>query len=555
MSSNESSTETAKPTSGLRVWLLFTIASAPLLLAIWCFPWFLTQDAPFHLYNAEISRQRAAGHQDFAKIYSFRGALLPFIGGHEMLYFLQSFLPARLVDRLIMTITSVGFAAALVWFRQRLVGPAGLALFVPLSILIAGSRLWLLGLYPFLLGSLFVPIILALWWKWRNDLGPVRALVLAALLLFGYVFHIISTAVIVVGLAVLALLTPGNNFRRRLLWTAAASVPVIALILRFRSATVHSEGSGLNWIGLDNARSITSWLTYLQDPDFLSISFRSSVLGFLLPSDCPFVETPSQKYAIFWPVLWLVIALLLLARCTLANRPSAGSLLRQSCYRGWFCFAVVLLALGLFGPSDVGEGSILRERLLVFAVIVMVPLVRFQWGQRMARVAAVLLWFSAIAQIAFVYDYASRANRIASDFVSVAGKISSGQRVAGALVNTSTHYLVSPLPNLIDQVGVESRAIIWNNYGPNYSYSPVAFANDESSDTTNEVLWLNEVLISDEAESLAEADPEQWVKNIDLGMSETDVLVVWGSAPWFEKLNERWFEAEPFFERGELRAF
>src|SRR5215510_11909386 len=127
----------SSPEGFRRVLLLFGIASVPLLVAIWCLPWFLTQDASFHFYNAQISRELAAGNQDFAQVYSQRRGLLPYIAGHELISALDSFLPARVVDRLIMTVTCVGFAALLIWFRWKLAGSGGIELFVPLSLLIA----------------------------------------------------------------------------------------------------------------------------------------------------------------------------------------------------------------------------------------------------------------------------------------------------------------------------------------------------------------------------------------------------------------------------------
>src|SRR5262249_36107486 len=188
---------------------------------------------------------------------------------------LDSFLPSRVVDRMIMTVTCLGFAVLLIWFRWKLAGSGGIELFVPLSLLIAASRLWLLGLYPFLLGACLVPVTLVLWWKWKDDLALVRALVLAGLLLVGYFFHIISAGVTVIALAALSIATPGKRLWKRLLWTGFSILPVVALILHFQLAMRSAGGPGSTW------NAIGSWWSYVQMPDFISISFKKRAIGFL----------------------------------------------------------------------------------------------------------------------------------------------------------------------------------------------------------------------------------------------------------------------------------
>ena len=136
---------------------------------------------------------------------------------------LMSVLSARTADRVMMTITFVGFTSSIVWLRWRVAGWRGMALVVPLAVVLALNWMWLLGFYNFLLGACLFPVTLGFWWAERERMGLGQALILAGLLVFGYFCHLISLGLTAGGLVVLALATPGPGWRRRLFWTAVGA--------------------------------------------------------------------------------------------------------------------------------------------------------------------------------------------------------------------------------------------------------------------------------------------------------------------------------------------
>jgi hypothetical protein len=538
-----------------RTTLLFFLALAtPLLIAIWFLPWFVTQDGPLHLYNTHLLSALSDEHSLFNNFYAPRSGLLPYVGVYKLLAGLMPLVTARAADRVLMTLTSIGFASSVLWLRWRVTGSEGMSVVAPLVMTIAVSRLWLLGLYSFLLGACLFALTLGVWWIWRNDLKPVRATIIAILLALGYFFHVITTGLAGFALIVLAVATPGRNLRKRIFWTAASLSPSVVLMVSFAVLMKRSGGAVAEWIGLPDAFSIQSWLQYLQAPDFISFSFKESIGVFAVPTDCPFVEQSALSYAFLWPTVWAVVGVVLLVASSLRGRASRARLL-QSEYRGWIGLAVCLFAAGFFGPSASGQGSILRERVLLLAMVTLVPLIKPQPKTSSARLSALCLAVAALLQLAFVLDYARISNRISGDVMQLAPNLESGQRIALMVPDPRTHYVVNPLPNIANQLGVSSDAVVWNNYAPAYYYFPVAFRSEQVRDQWKRLDSLNQLLLSGGAEAFARENPGEWVAALGAALDQTDVLIIWGAAPWFEAPCETWFQAQPFFERGELRAF
>jgi hypothetical protein len=214
-----------------------------------------------------------------------------------------------------------------------------------------------------------------------------------------------------------------------------------------------------------------------------------------------------------------------------------------------------LFAIGFFGPSAAGQGSILRERVLLLAMVTLVPLIKPQPKSSSARLGVLCLATAALLQVAFVLDYARISNGIAGEVMPLAPNLESGQRIALMVLDPRSHYVVNPLPNIANQLGVSSNVVVWNNYGPAYYYFPVAFRNEQVRDKWERLNSLNQLLLSGGAESVARKNPGEWAAALGTALGETDSLITWGAAPWFDSPCETWFQPQPFFEHGELRAF
>ncbi|MFY9608192.1 MAG: hypothetical protein WAU45_06190 [Blastocatellia bacterium] len=545
----------ASASSSTSAALLYFLALAmPVLIAIWFVPWFVTQDGPLHVYNAYLYSSLSREDSPLAEFYTPRGGVLPYVGVYKLMAGLMSIISARAADRVLMMLTSIGFACSVLWLRWRVAGSEGVPIVVPLVLLLAVSHLWLLGLYSFLLGASVFSVILGMWWVWRNKLTAGRAAIIGGLLTLGYLFHIISTGISVFALVVLAVATPGTNLRKRLIWSAASVVPSIILMISF-SALVNSSGGGaVEWIGLTDPFSIQNWIQYLQVPDFISFSFKQPLGVLAVPTDCPFVDQSAVRYAILWPSLWVVVGLVLLLGSTLQIRASSARF-RQSEYRGWILLALFLFAAALFGPSAAGQGSILRERVLLLGMVTLVPLIKPHPETSAARIGALCLVVALLLQIAFVLDYARISNRIAGEVMQVAPHLESSEKIALLVPDPRTHYAVNPLPGIANQLGVWREGIVWNNYGPAYYYFPIQFRSDQVRERWKRVDSLNQLLLSGEGETAAKQNPEGWIAAFGSTLEQTDVLVVWGAEPWFDALFEKWFQPQPLVVQGGARAF
>ena len=164
-------------------WLLTLLLLAPILLAIWTVPGFITQDGPAHLYNAAILADSFDPQSPYELVYEVRWEPFPNWAGHLALVGLLRFVSPWTADRLMMSATLLGFALALVWLRWRVRGGQGMLGPCLLAAILSANFLWLMGFTSFLLGSCLFPITLGIWWTGRDRAGYVRPAVIMLLLL------------------------------------------------------------------------------------------------------------------------------------------------------------------------------------------------------------------------------------------------------------------------------------------------------------------------------------------------------------------------------------
>src|SRR5262249_35027405 len=156
------------------------IALMPALAAIWTVPWFVTQDAPAHVYNAEILARSFDPGSPFVGTFAIRWQPIPNWVGHLLLAGLVQSVPACAPHPIMTSVPLSGFAAAIFWLRLRISGshsgigsgtrhhPSAL-----LATLLAMNMTWLFGFTSFTLGACLFPITLGFWWARRDRLGAV----------------------------------------------------------------------------------------------------------------------------------------------------------------------------------------------------------------------------------------------------------------------------------------------------------------------------------------------------------------------------------------------
>jgi hypothetical protein len=426
------------------------------------------------------------------------------------------------------------------WLRWRVSGWHGMAVVAPLAIVLSLNILWLLGLYSFLLGTSLMLITLGVWWRWRDQLGPMQATLLALLLVIGYASHLISLGLTVCATGVLAITTPGVTWKR-LGWTAASMLPLAPLLWMYHRMMQSSGEIHAAWDGLDNALSLRAWFNYARNADFIQIRsipclpFSSQRAGWVAYSGPP-------------QIAQLVIFILLVVTVLALRKGEARE------HRGWLILALLLFAVALFGPDGFGNvhGGILRERILLIAMAVSIPAMNLRNYRRLIIGCSVVLMIAAAWQVLFVWDYALYSNRMVKDVVQAKSFVGTGQHVETIQIDSEGLYRPNPRHNLSNIFGIGTDNIIWNNYGPCLYYFPVRFASTEVSERA---LSLSDVSVfkfkdNDESDHLA------WYERL---LSETheqiDTLVVIGSSKKVDRINAQWYGPEPVYESGEVRVF
>ena len=154
-----------------------------------------------------------------------------------------------------------------------------------LAALLGMNIAWLFGFTSFLLGACLFPLTLGVWWTGRDRLGWGRVAALAALLVLGYFGHLVSLGLTVVGLAVLAALTPCRRERpgggSPCLGRppgpdgAGRALPLVPLGLVYLNLSRRGGPLRPEWGHLTNPLSLRAWAVQLTWADPISIAAKS----------------------------------------------------------------------------------------------------------------------------------------------------------------------------------------------------------------------------------------------------------------------------------------
>jgi hypothetical protein len=533
-----------------RFWALLTVGllAAPILAAVWSHPWFVTQDGSIYLYNAHIILESLKPGNAFRDYYSVRWVPLPYWIVYVLLGGLMSVFPDRIADHLIVSLTSVGFLACLLWLRWKVAGWDGMALVAGLAVIFSISLLWLLGMYNFLFGAGCYLITLGLWWSRRDDLGPKQGLLVAGLLVVGYLCHPVSAGATAFALIVLSLATQGPGRRRRVAWTIASILPLIPLMSFYRSLMQGAAATHPRWENLTNPLSAGQWLSYFQGANVL-----------VLADDEPnlfFSHTISGWSHLPAATTWTIAALILLSLSAVIRWKSQKSPVSNKT-RAWILVSAPLIFCGLFGPDDLGKahGGFLRERLLLLGLATLASILKPCLTRARAQAIPAALGFGALLiacsiQLAAVWNYAETSNRLAAELMQAKSYIGTGQRVAVLIDEPEDNYAAKPLLHVCDLLGIDTGNVIWNNYAPGLYYFPIRFR-----DPTNAALLPGPVFPEFTDPEIRQKDIEDWTDLLSKIEARTDVLVVWGGDRELDEVNSEWFGDDPVFENEDVRVF
>ena len=465
---------------------------------------------------------------------------LPNWAGHLATMGLVSILPARQADRVIISVTLVGFAASIAWLRLRVAGWRGMPLASLLAALLSLNVTWLFGFTSFLLGACLFAITLGVWWEGRERLRIGRAAVLAVLLVCGYFAHLVSLGLTVVGLAILTALTPGERRLARAGMTAASLVPLVPLGLFYlrlsgRGGPLHAE-----WEHRVSPFSMRSWVDRLGWVDPISLASRLSL---------PFRESKSWAFGMLAPVVLGAAAMAILVASTLWNaRGDRADSLRER--RGWLVLAALLLLGGLAGPDSLGtgHGHYLPQRVSLLGLVALVPALDLDLRRTAGRVAGVALAGAIALQSAFVWDYALTSTRTVGELMRARGAVGHRQRVAVLSIGIGGRFRANPLLHAGNLFGIGTGNVIWNNYETAHYYFPVQRAGGIEGPSPIELEW---VALHDDPRD-AEERADRWHELLRRHHSEIDRLVVWGTDPRLDAISARLFQT--VFQDGKVRV-
>jgi hypothetical protein len=540
------------PSLGSGLLVLF-VALAPALGAVWLVPWFVTQDGPAHVYNARILVDSVGAHGTFGLtspwrgVYTVRWQPIPNWSGPIALAALVANLPAWVADRIMTSLTLVGFAAAIFWLRWRVAGARGPRVAALLATLLAMNMAWLFGFASFMLGACLFPVTLGVWWSGRDRLTVGRLVSLAALLALGYFCHLVSLGLTVLSLIVLAVAAPlpeGNGSRlrhrlSRLALTSASFLPLFALAgLYFRIA---QRGGPMKpvWENLTDPLSSSAWVKRVEWVDPLSLVIRDGL---------PWSDRFGPQYVVFAPVIWLTGALV----CWWLGRISGGaSSTVRARKEGWLALAALLIVGGVIGPDSLGasHGQFLPQRVVLLGLVALVPIFDVDLARWPGRVATAALLTAVTLQSMIIWDYARYSDRTAGQLIRARDAIGSRQRIVTLLVSTKSRFRANPLLHAEDWLGVDTGNVVWNNYETVYYYFPVQFRPEIERPHPGDLEWVS----IHESPSDAEDRRRAWEQILSRYAGSIDVVVVWKSDPDLDAITVRWFDQVE--RRGDVRIF
>lgn len=521
--------------------LLIAFACCP----VWIVPNFINQDGSAHLYSSYIMLELLKGNPAVGEIYAFNSFSVPNSSGHWLLVSLLNFFSSFTATKIIVTLTFAGFVASVGWLRWKTVGNEGLKTSLLIATAIAFNWLWFVGFYNFMIGVIGFTFTTGLYYFWREKMNLTRAIILSLLLLLVYFSHIVSFVILAGSIFLLAVSAPKTNFKRNIIWTLAAFLPVLPLAVIYKILSENGGGFFPVWRNLENPYSLLSWFSQFRTADpFVLISRKTF----------PFSTANSNFFAIFTPILWIFAAVFSLSLATFFQKDKQ-TLSKTNLTFPLLFFLCILTAL--FAPDDFGltNGGILRERLLLCGMIFFIPVFRAENSLKLKRFAQICLLFVIVFQTAAVWEYSLRTNAEVKEFLAAQTVIPENETLASVIIiEDVVRFHSVPSTQMGNILGIEKNIIVWDNYEIGHYLFPIVAKNPADKQFVFELTSSNVFSLKNPGENLDEK-----LTKLDSFMSVNNgkikTLLVWGKDSRVETVLSKWFEPEPFYENGKVRLF
>jgi hypothetical protein len=539
----------------------------PALSAVWTVPGFVTQDGSAHVYNARILASSWDPGSPFRDVYTIQWRPIPNWGGHLALASLVALFPARSADRIMISLTLVGFAAAILWLRVRVAGTRHLPVAAVLAALLAMNITWLFGFTSFLLGACLFAITLGCWWPHRDRASLGRIAGLSALLVLGYFCHLVSLGLTLVGLIVLAVASPPAEClvpsRGRFRWTrlgalAASFLPLIPLGLCYLGLARRGGPMNPRWENLADPLALASWKAQLAWADPLTLATKESL---------PFTDRVSRAFLVFSPAVWMGAALAAWGLAAASawfkggmlgprgpaqgSDSSAEAAPATTDRRGWLILAALLIVGGVAGPDTLGpdHGAYLPQRVVLCGLVALAAVIDVDLRRWSGRAAALGLVGAVILQSAILWDYALYCDRTAGQIIRARDAVGCHCRLVAMPATIRSRFRANPLLHAGNWLGVDSGNIVWNNYETRYYYFPVQFRPEIDRPHPDE---LERLALQDDPRQAIDRGRD-WERILARHGDAIDMLVIYKSDPHLDATTARWFSLVE--RRGDVRVF
>ena len=494
----------------------------PALWAVWTTPWFVSQDGPAHLYNSVLLRDLWRGLPPVAQLYRVRGHAIPNWAGHALTVALLPFGP-RAANALVLTLTMTLLGAAVLRFRRTLVPPSGERREHPLlwgawAAALSVNYIWLIGFTGFLIGAALLLFTWRFYWERRDRNRPADLALLSLLLVGGWFCHLVSLAVTVLGLLVIALTAPPSapdtaRLRRRLgvrlASLALCGVPLLPLALSYgrvaleASASPDLTGGALSW-------TVSGWYWHLYAVDPLSLAPVRLL---------PFVHRGSRWAQLIAPSLWISAGLAGLLLSSMRRRQGGRPIPWT-----WVALALLLTAAAAFGPDRFAHtgGGFLAPRLALLGLAAWTPLLAAPRRRWPAVLFTALLAAAALLQAASVWDYARVCRQRARGLEWAQQHLPRGPVTVAAYPGPILPlFRADPRLHFDDLLGLDGR-ILWNNYEAALNYFPVEPRPEARGVSPEKLARITTLCTHDDPERI-----RAWRDLLVADAPRVDYLVVW----------------------------
>jgi hypothetical protein len=321
---------------------LFALLLVVHLLPVWGLSHFLTQDGPAHLDSANALRLYwDAGHPIYRTVFELNGSLEPNLLGHALAALLLGVLPVAVVEKLLVTLCVAGLALAVRY--------AGGTLASLLAFPFVFNWLLAMGFYNFALSLPMLFFSLGFWWRHRLRLGLRQGVCLSLMWLLLYVSHVVSLvmALVVLGVQMAWL---GALERRQLQGLRPLAVGTLKTLLALSPALL-LLGEFLTRKGAAVPPSLS-----LSGPWGLLVRLETLVV----------FDGAEQAVASF-----VFGGLVAVAAAALVGRFQTGTSAAGT--DAWLLAAAAATAVYFAAPRGMATGAALKERLILFPPLLLLP--------------------------------------------------------------------------------------------------------------------------------------------------------------------------------------